>query len=197
MDLLIQAINGINWEPIKNLLITIAAFLSPIFALYGVKVTQNNQRIIEESKLDTEQKKMVLQKKKSYNDFVTSERMKWIHKLREQFADFSAACNEYHLYIIFIKGQQTGLTEAEIEKIRKIQWMASYIQFSLNPNSEKDVLHKDILDIIRKIIDLMELSHPYNDGYNEIFTKNLIFFNETAAKILKTEWETVKTEMRD
>ncbi|SHJ12325.1 hypothetical protein SAMN02745170_01790 [Propionispora hippei DSM 15287] len=195
MDSAIQIINGINWGQFKDLFLTLAAFLSPILALYGVKFTQTNQRMIEKSKLDTEQAKMDIQKKKSYNDFVTSERMKWIHKLREQFADFSAACNEYHLYIRFIKGPEIGLNNTDIEKIKKIQWMASYIQFSLNPNEEKDQLHKDVLKTIRNILDLMEYSHPDNDGYNENFTNHLFSFNEIAAKILKEEWETVKKEM--
>lgn len=122
-------------------------------------------------------------RKTSFINTVTNERIKWLDKLRENLSNFSAQVYELGQTST---GPELGLGTPEYEekliKIRRIQIM---LKLQLNPN---DIHDQTVTDLIDEIFDLIERS-----DLDEIPDKMDSLVSATQS-MLKAEWEKVKHE---
>jgi len=119
-----------------------------------------------------------LSKRTSFINTVTSERVKWIDKLRQ---NISAYCGLTHMWCYSrLEGKpEEGEILKEIDKLRYL------IRLQLNPN---DPLGKEIENLIAKMPDLTHETQrdELKKAFNELVEK--------TQQLLKAEWEKVKAE---
>lgn len=125
-------------------------------------------------------------KKTSFINTVTSERVKWLEKLRKNISDF---CGLTHTWT---RSKVQGTPE-EIKILGEIDKLRYLIRLQLNPKTEnnKPNADKKIEDLISKIPDLTDSSMK---DELDVAIHELIGISQT---LLKNEWEKVKFEAKN
>lgn len=111
---------------------------------------------------------------------VTTERVKWIEKLRKNISQFCGLT--YTWSISKLEGTERG--NEFIEKIDKLRHV---IRLQLNPNGTLD---KKIEELIAKI---PNLTHELQTEELKVELNNLV---KTTQELLKEEWDKVKEESK-
>ncbi len=118
-------------------------------------------------------------RKTAFINTVTSERVKWINKLRENISEF---CGLTHHWV------HTELSENESNSILKeIDKLRIYIKLQLNP---RDPIDQDLIRIIDKIPDYTHESQK--EKLKELINATVV----STQNLLKIEWERVKLEAK-
>ncbi|MAZ86052.1 MAG: hypothetical protein CL693_00190 [Cellvibrionaceae bacterium] len=118
-------------------------------------------------------------RKTAFINTVTSERVKWINKLRENVSEF---CGLTHHWV------HTELSEEESNTVLKdIDKVRIFIKLQLNP---KDPTDKDLIRIIDKIPEYTHESKK--EKLKELINATII----STQDLLKIEWERVKLESK-
>lgn len=126
-----------------------------------------------------------LSKKATFIDTVTSERVKWIEKLRN---NISAFCGLTHTWT-----RSNDLdTDEEVRILEKIDNLRYLIRLQLNPKKDGGAPNVD-MDIERLIAEIPELTDPFHaDALHKAIDDLMV----AAQKLLKEEWDKVKAESK-
>lgn len=117
-------------------------------------------------------------KKARFINTVTSERVKWLEKLRQ---DLSSFCG---LTYTWSASQMEGKPQ-EHEMVREIDRLRHLIRLRLNPRG----LHDQNIESLMK--NIIESTHPSKSAELKKYLDEL---TSEAQKMLKEEWEKVKLE---
>lgn len=120
---------------------------------------------------------ILVSRNSSFITAVTTERSKWIDKLRENIAELVSTCSAIRLM------HKQDPSEALIKQ-EKADRLIAVIIMQLNPENEID---KNMIDLLPNLITSVEVDE---DGYRGL-EKQFICH---AQFLLKKEWEKVKTE---
>ena len=115
-----------------------------------------------------------------YIDTITSERIKWMEKLRGDISKFAGLT---HFWVFSIDDKQSKEAIAVMNEIDNLRYL---IRLRLNPSGEYD---RKIIELIKDIPDLASEKGNFNPLHNAI--DELI---NTSQKMLKAEWTRVKAE---
>lgn len=169
-------------------------FVSGIVALTVCYLNNRNTNKKTESDL-------FAQSSKTYNELVTSERIKWLNVLRNSMTDFISKLN-----VILIRIVRDNSIEDEL--IADLIRSSYLVRFHLNPNqSNHKRLEKDIDNLIALINECMMFSTDEVKGevtkhidYNKGIFDKADYLNQKLYKdfqdLLKSEWEYVKEEAK-
>jgi hypothetical protein len=116
----------------------------------------------------------------SFINTVTSERIKWIDKLRHNISDFCGLTYTWSMSDLQNKPE-------ELDYLRKIDNLRHLIRLQLNPTGELDQ------KIEQLIAEIPELTHPSKIDQLKEAINELI---ETTQKLLKEEWDKVRQESK-
>jgi len=131
----------------------------------------------------------LISRRTNYLNVVTAERSKWIEKLRGNLAKYSAVA-----HAVFYKAKKEdwekgGETSAEYYALlRQLQDLRSLLKLQLNPKGKID---QNIIALIDRIY---ELSRTWTFGTELTEAERLLVLH--AQRLLKAEWEKVKSEAR-
>ena len=114
----------------------------------------------------------------SFINTVTSQRIKWIEQLRQDLGAFSGLV--YTWYFSCLQGKPQ-----EYEVVKEIDRLRYVIRLRLNPAGIHDGRIEELLDRIPALTG-SALSDPMKDALDDLMT--------TSQKLLKEEWEKVKSE---
>ena len=118
-------------------------------------------------------------RKTAFINTVTSERVKWINKLRENVSEF---CGLTHHWV------QTDLSETEANStLKEIDKLRIYIKLQLNRD---DPVDQDLIRIIDKIPEYTHESQK--EKLKELINAAVV----STQNLLKVEWERVKLEAK-
>ena len=125
-------------------------------------------------------------KKTSFINTVTSERVKWLDKLRANISDF---CGLTHTWTRMDKTDIPECTEilGEIDKLRYL------IRLQLNPKEERGIPNADMV-IETLISEIPKLTDISKRKELDIAMDKLVV---TSQELLKYEWEKVKLESKN
>jgi hypothetical protein len=127
-----------------------------------------------------------INKKTAFINTVTSERVKWLDKLRN---NISAFCGLTHTWT---RRDKVEDSEDEVRMLEEIDKLRYLIRLQLNPKDEngKPNPDKKIEDLISKIPNLTDPSYykQLHASLNELII--------TSQELLKVEWEKVKAEAK-
>ncbi len=112
---------------------------------------------------------------------VTSERIKWIGKLRESISTFCGVAHYWRFSTV--KG-----SDEEKQKIQEIDKLRHFIVLQLNPNGDVD---KEIQGLVGTIV---SMSSGHLHVTDQDYRKHLDQLTEESQQLLKAEWEKVKEE---
>jgi hypothetical protein len=129
----------------------------------------------------------VTSRKALYVNAVTVERSKWIEKLRNNIATYSAAAHGL-FYKAKTEDWEKGASPEYFAQLRQLQDLKSQLKLRLNPRGEIDA------NIIKLVDRLYHLARKWTVGLELEVTEHLLI--EHAQWLLKAEWEKVKTEAR-
>ncbi len=118
-------------------------------------------------------------KRTTFINTVTSERVKWIQNTREAI---STLCGRTHYWLM----TQDEISKDESNNVRKeVDKLRSLVKLQLNPKSEKDIELMNLIDDMSK----------YTDKYYEKEMKDLLgkIVNKSQY-LLKDEWDKVRDE---
>ena len=126
----------------------------------------------------------IVHKRTVFINTVTSERVKWIGKVRESISEFCGLT--YHWVVTYRQGNLSPEEKKkEEELLRKIDILKTMIKLQLNPNGEDD---KKIMTLIDEIPKLTK--ETTRDKLKEALRE----LTKTTQYLLKSEWEKVKDE---
>ena len=151
--------------PMKEIILSLGVFFTFLLGLWNIIQNHRNG------------------KKTSFINTVTSERVAWMEKLRENISKF---CGLTHTWVM----SELYETEKEFEALKQIDELRYYIRLQLNSKPEA-VLDREIEDQLSKIIKLCTPNPNQDKVLNAL--NNLI---ETTQKLLKEEWDKVKDESK-
>jgi hypothetical protein len=129
----------------------------------------------------------VTSRKALYVNAVTVERSKWIEKLRNNIATYTAAAHGL-FYKAKFEDWEKGATSEYFAKLRELQDLKSQLKLQLNPRGEIDA------NIIKLVDRLYHFARKWTVALELEMTEHLLI--EHAQWLLKAEWEKVKTEAR-
>jgi hypothetical protein len=112
---------------------------------------------------------------------VTSERVKWIEKLRQSISTFCGLAHYWRFSTV--RG-----SDEERKKIEEIDKLRHLIALQLNP---LDAIEKEIQKLVGEIV---SMSSGYRQVSDEDYRKHLETLTERTQQLLKAEWEKVKEE---
>jgi hypothetical protein len=112
---------------------------------------------------------------------VTSERVKWIEKLRQSISTFCGLAHYWRFSAI--KG-----SEDERKKIEEIDKLRHLIVLQLNPRGPVD---KEIQKLVGEVVSMSSRHHAVSD---EDYRKHLDRLTAKTQELLKAEWDKVKQE---
>lgn len=120
-----------------------------------------------------------MNKKTSFINTVTAERVKWLNKLRDNISSF---CGLTHHWVMSnIDDQKKQEILQELDKLRYL------IKLQLNPfNPKEKELYNKIAKKIDEIPDLTDKEDKFKNAFNELISESQV--------VLKNEWEKVKDE---
>ena len=121
-----------------------------------------------------------LSKKTAFINTVTSERIKWMEKLRYNISEFCGLSYNWFM----ATPEEQGASQENIEKLDKLRHL---IRLQLNPNDEHD---KKIENLIH------EIPHFTDKSKEKEFKEKINELIEQSQHLLKLEWERVKDESR-
>jgi hypothetical protein len=150
---------------------------APVIALSGVVIAAIISALIA----------FVTSRKALYVNAVTVERSKWIEKLRNNIATYSAAAHGL-FYKAKTEDWEKGASPEYFAQLRELQDLKSQLKLQLNPRGEIDA------SIIALVDRFYNLSRKWTVGFELEVTEHLLI--EHAQWLLKAEWEKVKTEAR-
>ena len=157
---------GLNLKDFVLVAGTIVTFLAVIANLV---VAFQNSRDIRRNLVTTK-----------YIDTITSERIKWMEKLRSDISKFAGLT---HFWVFSIDDKQSKEAMAVMNEIDNLRYL---IQLRLNPAGEYD---KQIIKLIKDIPDLASTK-----GDVSLLHKAIEELINTSQKMLKAEWTRVKAE---
>ncbi len=118
-------------------------------------------------------------KRTTFINTVTSERMKWIHNTREAI---STLCGRTHYWVM----TQNELSDEESNNVRKeVDKLMLLVKLYLNPESDKDIEIMNLIDEIPKYTDKSQ-AEQMKDLQSRIVEKSQF--------LLKGEWDKVRDE---
>jgi hypothetical protein len=129
----------------------------------------------------------VTSRKALFVNAVTVERSKWIEKLRNNIATYSAATHGL-FYKAKTEDWEKGASPEYFVQLREIQDLKLQLKLQLNPKGEIDA------NIILLVDRLYNLARKWTVGLDLEVTEHLLI--QHAQWLLKAEWEKVKTEAR-
>jgi hypothetical protein len=115
-------------------------------------------------------------KRTAFVNTVTSERIKWIGKVRKNISNLCALCDQWMLF-------RTQDNSAELQQ--RIEQLRNEIRLQLNPDDPED---KDIVRLLTRLPNWTQTMTP--EDYRKL-QDSLV--NATQA-LLKREWDKVKDE---
>ena len=135
---------------------------------------------------------LVVSRRSTYLIAVTTERSKWIDKLRENIANLLEVCSEICLSAMCDKNddQTENCLKAKIDPIliAKADRLIALIQMQLNPNN---IIDRDIIILLRDLPKAAEkVNRERYRGSEGVLIMHVQF-------LLKEEWEKVKFEAAD
>lgn len=119
--------------------------------------------------------------KTKFVDTITSERIKWLEKLRMDISRFSG------LSSFWVKSLRNVDTSESIEVLKEIDVLRVMIKLRLNPEGNYDKQIIELLDNIPLLTDKTDLTEV--DNALDMLTK-------LSQKLLKEEWNRVKKESK-
>lgn len=178
-------------EPIEDVINSLAAYATSraartempgpisvaIIALSGVLISAIISALIA----------FVTSRKTLYVNAVTVERSKWIEKLRNNIATYSAAAHGL-FYKAKTEDWEKGASPEYLAQLRELQDLKSQLKLQLNPKGEIDA------NIIALVDRLYHFARQWTVGLELEVTEHLLI--QHAQWLLKAEWEKVKTEAR-
>lgn len=133
-------------------------------------------------------------RRNTYLTTVTTERSKWIDKLRTNISEFAAICAYLQNKCFMDKYNpipMSGVPSPKFDKspeyddlMRKLENLQAVIQLQLNPRGKID---KNILAVVQRI------KHLAVQGDSTVFSAHWLLIGHSQW-LLKEEWETVKFE---
>jgi hypothetical protein len=120
-----------------------------------------------------------INRRTTYINSVTAERVKWINALRENISKYAGLT-----YNWVISDVEEGSDESK-EILKEVDQARILIQLQLNPNEE---LSQKIIAWIDKV------SHSTHESQKDQLKKNLKGMVADAQSLLKEEWDKVKDE---
>lgn len=121
-----------------------------------------------------------ISKKTTFINTVTSERIKWMEKLRNNISEFCGLT-----YTWCMSGKEE--CEKDPQFLQKIDNLRHLIRLQLNPNDEQDQKIEKLIFEIPELTDISQKKELKNK-INELI--------ESSQQLLKDEWERVKNESR-
>ncbi len=119
-------------------------------------------------------------KRTAFVNTVTSERIKWIAKVRDNVARLVALCDRWVSLTAIVHGDQD-----QAALLQRIEQLRTEIRLQLNPNDAEDAALEKLLDHVpgmRRGIDGPRLLTLYDE------------LTVATQKLLKREWDKVKDE---
>jgi hypothetical protein len=120
-------------------------------------------------------------KRTTFINTVTSERVKWIEKLRRSISTFCGLAHYWRFSTV--KG-----SDDEREKLEEIDKLRHLIALQLNPHGAID---KEIQKLVG---DIVSMSSGYCQVSDDDYRRHLETLTEKTQQLLKAEWEKVKEE---
>jgi len=118
-------------------------------------------------------------KRTSFINTVTTERVKWIERLRNNISSFVGLTHTW--------GRSKLECKDEFDVLKKIDNLRYLIRLQLNPNGKHDKKIEELIALIPNLTD------PSEDENLEQAKKELI---ENTQLLLKEEWDKVKLESK-
>ena len=123
-----------------------------------------------------------INRRTTYINSVTAERVKWINALRENVSEYAGLT-----YNWVISDVEEGSEESK-EILKKIDYLRILIQLQLNPTEP----------LSQKIIEWIdEISYSTHESQKEQLKKNLRGMVADVQCLLKEEWDKVKDEAEE
>ena len=113
---------------------------------------------------------------------VTSERVKWIGKIRKNIANYVGLIQHFAYSLV---PEMQERTDKANEIVRKIDILRYRIKLQLNPNDDKE--------LIKLIDEIPDLTHQIDVNILRAAIDRLVAGSQS---LLKNEWEKVKDEAK-
>ena len=157
----------LTWLPVLSLLITLAAVIVGPAVAYLVGRRQARVQLAI-----------------AYRNVISPMRQKWINDLRERLAEFISVAAWF--YRLWYRVGETSSKAEENEKTLQLVLLRNQIELMLNPNEADHERLRKLLEDVRRA--------SMESARTDEFPAAVQAANDCCKKILKDEWERVKSE---